>query len=556
MRHFQNWLSITVLSVLCVSHSSSAQEQTISPDQLKALDSITPQALTGHVSFLASDLLRGRSTMSREELIAAEYIASQFRAIGLQPIGDDDFFQTVRLKYGHTNYESWRLALNVDGETIEIPIENASPGRKDAIHLSNVPVIKIVGDCPDSSFIEGIDVHGAAVITSLNSDTRDRRMVLNRMRSTVESDSMRAVVQQELDAIDRIIENENTLRGSFMSAIKNNGALLHIDVSHLDSNTRRIWRARSLWDPADDYVDAIKFGPEWRPRIRTIRLYREDAINAFNSLPEGISGCTVDLILDEPVGEPVIMRNVVGLLPGSDPELSNNYVLVTAHYDHLPVLVSQYSQEDSIWNGANDNASGTAALIEIARAFNNPAISLKRSVLFVAFCAEEKGILGSAYFTKHPIIPLDQISSVINLEMLGRTDDNFAGPQLKRISITGYDYSSVSQMLNRAGEYTGIEVYNNSRWSDRDFKSSDNIRFAEYGIPAHTLVASHTYLDFHNPGDEWDKIDYENMALLTKTAALGVWMLSNSVEVPKWDPDHPLAKPYYEAWLKLHGITP
>jgi Zn-dependent M28 family amino/carboxypeptidase len=335
------------------------------PDSRVVLDSISANSLRGHLSFIASDLLEGRGTPSRGLDLAAEYIAAQFRRAGLEPAGDDGFFQTA--------------------------------------------------DWP-----------------------------LTQKKETPEANNPTA------------------------------------------SNT---------------------------------------------------------------AAPPTKVRNVIGVLRGSDAALKDTYVLVTAHYDHLGTRANL--EGDKIFNGANDDGSGTVSVIELAAAFAAAKVRPKRSLVFMTFFGEERGLLGSRYYGQHPIFPLEKTVAQINLEQVGRTDST-EGEQLMNASVTGIDFSEVGAILQRAGEQTGIKVYKHPQNSDRFFGASDNQSLADVGIPAHTICVAYVYPDYHKVSDHWDKVNYDNMAKVDRAVALAVWMIANDSREPQWNAANPKAARYLEAWKRLH----
>ena len=169
---------------------------------------------------------------------------------------------------------------------------------------------------------------------------------------------------------------------------------------------------------------------------------------------------TVSVHAKAAVQKPVELRNVAGVLRGSDPALRDTYVLVTAHYDHIGILGP--GEGDRINNGANDDGSGTVSVIEIAEALSQMPKHPKRSILFLTFFGEEKGLFGSRYYASHPLFPLKQTVAQINLEQLGRTDDT-AGPQVGSATFTGFDFSNLPATFEAAGKLTDVRVYRNEK---------------------------------------------------------------------------------------------
>jgi Zn-dependent M28 family amino/carboxypeptidase len=235
-------------------------------------------------------------------------------------------------------------------------------------------------------------------------------------------------------------------------------------------------------------------------------------------------------VFSAPESEPEAGRNVIAVLRGSDPKLRDTYVILSAHYDH--VGVKSDCTGDCIFNGANDNASGVAAVLEIAAELAAAKPAPKRSIVFALFYGEELGLNGSKFYVSRPAVPLESTIAMINLEQLGRTDD-VTGPQLRRAALTGLERSEVGHTLRRVAARHGVEIYDPPRTAEY-FERSDNAPLAEAGVPAHTLVVAPEFPDYHAVTDEWEKIDYANMALITRVVAAGVVTIANSLVAPKW----------------------
>jgi Zn-dependent M28 family amino/carboxypeptidase len=241
-------------------------------------------------------------------------------------------------------------------------------------------------------------------------------------------------------------------------------------------------------------------------------------------------------------------RNVAGILRGSDPQLRDTYVILSSHYDHLGLAASG---DDRIFNGANDDGSGSASVIEVADALAALPQHPARSVLFILFFGEEQGLWGSRYYAHHPLVPPAQTIAGLNLEQVGRTDDS-EGPQVRTATVTGYDFSDLPGMLADAGQSAGIRVYKHPRNSDAYFGRSDNQSLADLGIPAHTLGVAFDFPDYHKVSDSWEKIDYENMAAVDRAVALGMLRLASNAAPPHWNEQHAPARRYVEAARRLH----
>ncbi len=225
---------------------------------------------------------------------------------------------------------------------------------------------------------------------------------------------------------------------------------------------------------------------------------------------------------------PGLASNVVALLPGRDPELAAQTVLVSAHYDHIG---TRETGDDLVYNGANDDASGTAAVLAIAEAL--ATIPPRRSVLFVAFCGEELGLRGSYHFAEHPLRPLDTIVAHVNLEMLGRPGS--ADPPLAW--IPGMARSELGSWLTAANPAPGVRFVDGVEIGANEggaFNRSDNYPLALRGVVAHTVAAGTIDELYHSPDDESDQLDYERMAVLVQAIARGVHRLAEHEGRPAW----------------------
>jgi hypothetical protein len=228
-----------------------------------------------------------------------------------------------------------------------------------------------------------------------------------------------------------------------------------------------------------------------------------------------------------PAERRVIDANLVGVIRGSDPQLRAEAVLVGAHFDHIGVVTPV--DGDSIANGADDDASGVIAVLEIARALmRGPAP--KRTIIFAAFTGEEMGGLGSRYYMTQPAVPLDRTVAQLQIEMIGRPDSLVGGSG--RAWLTGYERSTMGSMLAAAG----LPVLADPRPDQSFYTRSDNIRFARAGIPAHTLSSFNMHRDYHRPSDETDRIDIAHMTSVINVAVQAVRLLADGPR-PQWLPD-------------------
>ena len=218
--------------------------------------------------------------------------------------------------------------------------------------------------------------------------------------------------------------------------------------------------------------------------------------------------------------------NVLGVIRGSDPVLKNEYVLVDAHYDHLGI--GRPVNGDSIYNGADDDASGVTAVLEIARQMLKGP-KPKRTVVFAAMIGEEVGLLGTSWYIAHPAIPLENMAANLEIEMIGRPDSLAGG--VGRAWLTGYERSTMGDELAA----NGIPIVPDKRPDQQFFQRSDNIAFAMRGIPAHTLSSFNMHTDYHEPSDDLTRIDFDHMAGVINAGARAVRLLTDG-PAPVWKP--------------------
>ena len=256
-------------------------------------------------------------------------------------------------------------------------------------------------------------------------------------------------------------------------------------------------------------------------------------------------------------GEPTV-KNVVGIHRGTDHELKDTWVLVTAHYDHVGTRAS--GEGDLIFNGANDNGSGTVSVMEIAKALIG--VETKRSILFMCFFGEERGLQGANYYGDHPIVALDKTVAMLNIEMVGRTNKISTNPSTPdaiedwtgKLGVTGFDMSDLGSRLAASGKKAGIEVVMDPYASTPFFNRSDNAALARRGVVAHTVSVGYADPEYHKANDHAETINYANMTNVVKALVYATLDLANDAAVPKWTKDNIYAKPYRLASEKLYGV--
>ncbi len=502
--------ALAAVSLVCAAIGAEPRIQ-ITPDQQAALASISTTSLKSNLSFLASDELKGRYTPSPELDIAARFIASQFLRAGLEPAGNDGYFQVVDM-IRRTNGAAGALTARNGDHEFTIPATSVSVQRSVAVvHLVNAPVVFVPAQNPEA--LKTLNVAGKVVI----SPRPDFASV---------KDADRASLFLQSQAFSTALDAQKPAAIIVVGRAPRRRVLLFADEA---TEMAKSGAASSVWIAGDETQQWLK------------------------ALKESPAAFTVSLDISAPQDEKLQLRNVVGILRGSDPKLKETAVMVSAHYDHIGTVETaagsgspKGTDKDKIYNGANDDGSGTVSVIEIGAALARLKMRPKRSILFVTFFGEEVGGYGSRYFGEHPPIPVSNIVGDVNLEQVGRTDSS-KGPEIANASLTGYDYSDLTKYMERAGAATGVKVYLDPEASDPFFMRSDNATLAGRGVPAHSLTTAFVYPDYHGVGDEWQKIDYDNMAKIDRMVALGLIAMANSAKPPQWDANNPKAKVYLEA---------
>jgi hypothetical protein len=483
----------------------------LNPAEQTLLSHISADSLRGQLSFIASDLLEGRDTPSRGLDLAAEYIAAQFRRAGLEPAGDKGYFQTAEWPVASPDQAGFKFELKSGESTVTVSPARARWSTEIELAFTVLPLIRIDYQAADS--LGENSMTGKVLITE--PPDLDRLAGADRM------------------AAFRAWAN---FIGKARSA--NPACLVSIGRTAPGGPPRPRLLGRQ---------NAVR--PTAGPLRPVLTGYDAQLIGIYDSRKSGEELGALSLHVAPDQRTTVPLWNVVGLLRGSDPSLSDSYILVTAHYDHLGM--KDTGSGDRIFNGANDDGSGTVSVVELASAFASMNPRPKRSIAFITFFGEEKGLLGSRYYGEHPIFPVSKTIADINLEQVGRTDDD-EGPQIGTATMTGLDYSDIGPIFQAAGEALGIKVYKHPRNSDGYFSRSDNQSLADQGVPAHTLCVAFSYPDYHGVGDEWEKIDYRNMEKIDRLVALGIYRIAQDSIAPRWNASNPKATKYLEAWKKNH----
>ena len=264
-------------------------------------------------------------------------------------------------------------------------------------------------------------------------------------------------------------------------------------------------------------------------QMRSIGLLAKGDSGYYQRVPVAATDSDITLrssVSDSAAGRHETAYNVLGLLRGSDPKLAGQVIVIDAHYDHLGIGAAVAG--DSIYNGADDDASGTVSVLAVAKALAHGPRP-KRSILFVLTTGEEEGLLGTRWLLAHFPLPLDSVVANLETEMIGRPDSLAGGAG--KAWLTGYDRSTMGAMLKRAR----IPIVADPRPAQHFFERSDNIAFAEHGVPAHTLSSFSLHADYHQPSDDLSRINVAHMTAVINAALKAVSLLANG-PLPVWNP--------------------
>jgi hypothetical protein len=484
---------------------------------------IAPDSLLQHIKYLSSDELKGRSNGSAELESAGEYIAQQFKVVGLEPGGsNEEWFQPFPLNAGLVVGSGNKLSISAKGRTVSFDLgvsyyplsapSNDDPA-KPSTELRALPLV-FAGyglAVPDAGYDDyrGIDVSGKAVlIFSHEPQERDANSRLNGTRPMPQTTlAAKATLARGKGARVLIVVSDPTHRVDDAPY-----ALFGPDPDAEDHGIPVLRIRRTEFQPL---LDA------WRLDAMA-RQIDGDLVPRSHDLSDG----NVDYV-EYLAKNRRTVRNVVGVLPGSNLELAKEAIVIGAHYDHVGLggrLSVTPDRAGEIHNGADDNASGTASIIEMARAAMADRSRFPRTLIFVAFAGEERGLLGSAHYVSSSRIPIGNTIAMLNLDMVGRANGSVdvsgleAAPSMEADLKTAIKASGSLLKIKREGPGAG---------------RSDDYNFLVRRIPAINFFTGF-HNDYHRPGDDWQKIDTAGTTQVASLALELAAALANRTTRPEF----------------------
>ena len=465
-------LSVVCLLALaasgCASRTGAAPGTTTPPPQVPpggAEASLLERRIAAHLRFLASDALNGRGSGTRDEWIAATYIGAQLAALGLEPMGDDGWFVQ---EVGVQRFKAATPPVLTAGDR--------KYARNTAFLVNSVAGASVNG--PLLHYVAGAKVApGSAVI--LPADT-----------------PMTA-----------------------MSALSGAALVLRKVSDAQAGNWAQLTAQASEW--LSTQVVGTPAAPPSGPTLLTLDAATHAAITALSD------GTPLRLDSELVAGDRTRTWNVVGRLAGTDPSASAEAVILSAHLDHLGTRPARGADvADTIYNGADDDASGVVAVIELARVLASGPRP-RRPIVFALFGSEESGGFGARYFVDRPVVPLSDIVADLQVEMIGRPDPKVPAGTLW---LTGYDRSTLGPQLAARG----ARLVDDPHPDQRFFERSDNIRFARRGVVAHTVSSFGLHGEYHQASDDFRHINITHMRDAIASLVEPVRWLATTTEKPTW----------------------
>ncbi len=499
-------MKLTVFAAaLCLASASTLAAQD-GATVTAAINSITPADVKARISLLADDSMRGRYTPSPELEQAAAYIAGQFRSFGLKPGGGaGTYLQRYVVEQVRPDTAKARVVVG-GGPTWQLGREVMYQSRTG---LPSGPVTGTV-----------------AVVTGVPSAPPAELGLKDAI-----------VIAIPAAAAGRPPRSQSNL--AIAPLLQSGAAAVIIATSLPDSVWDLIGRLQSRpvsrvpWAPADLppvlLVRDRAIAPVLARNGLDLATLQQAADQPFKVTPLPGMGLTMDLSLT--AVQSVSAPNVVGILEGSDPQLKNQYVVFSGHMDHLGVGQPD-ARGDSIYNGADDDASGTTAVIELAQAFARLQPRPKRSLIFLTVSGEERGLWGSNYFTAKPPVPMDQMVADLNSDMVGRNWKD-------TIVVIGRQHSDLGQTLARvnfAHPELGMTAIDDIWPEERFYFRSDHYNFARRGVPI-LFFFNGVHPDYHRPSDAPAKIDAEKESRIIKLVFYLGLEVANTAQRPKWNPE-------------------
>lgn len=488
---------LAVLLTLAITFTLGAQtESKIVSETISKAD------IEGHIYFLADDLLKGRETGTPELKIAASYLANTLRGYGAKPNPKTgNYYQDVKLK-------------------------RVTPPKDASININNQAMSDFVflNVAEMTSDADAIFLNYGLEADYTNKDVKGK-VVIIKAGSSITNDT----------------EAAYGLRRQKLKLAQEKGVKAIIELLNTDAN---------MWNFIDHNFNApsisVASGGDENNESQIAHIWALDKEGKMSDKFSSLKSIKIEISIGEKVVEPVLSQNVIGVVEGTDPKLKDEYIIYSAHYDHVGIGTPDETG-DTIYNGARDNAVGTTTVLAMAK--NLAKYPTKRSALFILFTGEEKGLLGSSYYVENPVLPLNQMVYCFNSDNAGYNDTSL-------ISVIGLTRTNAENNILSAAKAFGLKAIEDPAKEEGLFDRSDNVNFAKKGIPAPTFSLGFTAFNgdvtkyYHRPGDEAHTLDYDYLLKFFKAYVLAGRNIANDVVTPRWNE----GDKYEEASKELYKV--
>ncbi|MFY9160377.1 M28 family peptidase [Aquirufa ecclesiirivi] len=487
---------------------------------------IKAEDLKKHLTFIASDSLKGRNTGSAEQKVAANYIAKHFKAVGLAPV-QGSYFQKVDLvnrawtnvsaqikgkSYGYlSDFMAYALAPVAAGT--KAPTVFAGYGVQqgtftdfDKLKAKGAMVLVIDGEAKDQA--GNYVLSGSKDPSAFGKATGWRE----KMKLAKAAGATGLIVITDKD--EKVFSSQVNQRQAMMKRFGNERMVFKEDTQNKEAEFPVLLISSAM--------AAQLLGTD----VAAIEAFKTKVSTEKKSVASKFKAGTIELKIEN-TESPVDTYNVVGFLEGTDKK--SEVVVITAHYDHIGV-----SADGRINNGANDDGSGTVTVMELAEAFGKAAAEghrPRRSILFMTVTGEEKGLLGSEYYSNHPLFPLANTVCDLNIDMVGRYDDEHIGKPDYIYEIGSDKLSSQLRAVleEQNKKHIGLELdfkFNDPNDPNRFYYRSDHYNFAKHNIPV-AFFFNGVHEDYHQPGDDIEKIEFDQIQKVGRLVFYMAWEISN-----------------------------
>jgi hypothetical protein len=478
-----------------------ARPATVPAALRRAAATISPADVQRRVEIIAHDSMMGRDTPSRGLDLTAQYVADEFKRLGLKPGGENGtWFQRYPILKVKLDVEKSHLGFMGNGQHAHADFTTDARwlfGPLPAAHFGGEPVV--LAGIAEGAQVPADDVQGRIVVWIADMATPTGLQTFQKVARDLRAAGPKGIVivsNRDDAGFERMARGQTSVR-----TVVGDGGLGMVEV-----------RDRAVAAYLQGY--GVEIGAARQAAAPMVKV---------------LAGAKVMFDVDRIVTDSTTAPNTVGILEGTDPVLKKEYLVYSAHMDHIGV---QPGQPDSIANGADDDASGTVGVIELAEAFSRPGARPKRSIVFLTVSGEEKGLWGSEHYAEHPTVPLPQIVANINIDMIGRNWKD-------SIVAIGREHSDLGATLaevNARHPELRMTAIDDVWPEERFYFRSDHYNFARKGVPI-LFFFNGVHDDYHRVSDEPSKIDAEKEARILQLLFYLGHEIASKPARPKWNPE-------------------